>query len=166
MKKIMILMAMIFALSGASFGAGASDDPCKALAGGGGNGGGGGGGMPSVLCSGDGPKLELASGEAYWLVGKFKGETAGVNYFEVDLDSQPWLATKYRTSVPYYAVDLGEFNAPKVGQRVKVAVRAQIRVAPKKNTKTYGYDIVLKLLADPTKVDEKNRPLPRSGVNH
>ena len=160
MKRIMILLGMTFTLSMVSFAAGASDDPCKALAGGGGGNGGGGGGMPSVLCSGDGPKLELASGEAYWLIGKFKAEANGVNYFEVDLDVQPWLATKYRTSVPYYAVDLGEFTAPKPGQRVKVAVRAQIRVAPKKNTKTYGYDIVLKLLADPTNVAEKNRPLP------
>ncbi len=63
-------------------------------------------------------KLELADGETYTLIGRFVTREGNL-WFQVDLDSHPWLANQKRKDFPFYRV---------IGTRVDlepVVVRAE-----------------------------------------
>lgn len=74
------------------------------------------------------PKMELASGEVYSLVGKVKVFRSQV-YFEIDFNSHPYLESRARKEMPFYPLKGSIAYWKKFeGQRVKVSFEARGRI--------------------------------------
>ncbi len=92
---------------------------------GGGGEGGGSGGFPSPFsCQLLGPKFELASGEAYSLIGRIYVKD-GYGLLYIDYRAHPWLANQERRGSPYYLIQgLTPLDLERLHNRT-VRVRAQ-----------------------------------------
>lgn len=94
------------------------------------------------------PKMELADGEYYNLVGVVKF-ISGMPWFQVDLNVHKWLANNKRKTVPFYPVmNMGSNWKQYEGQYVQVLVKAIGRVKTT-DSGTAFYSISLAAMGDP-----------------
>ncbi|MBY0469565.1 hypothetical protein K2X30_00240 [bacterium] len=109
----------------------------------------GGGEIPTPLDVGPG-KMELADGEKYNLYGRIVTTTAGVVYFEVDLNLHRALANQKRVRFPYYPIADGyQFDLSRFKNKlVKIYVEAKMQVLMSTEGETSPV-IFLKLLSEP-----------------
>jgi len=70
-------------------------------------------------------KFDLANGEEYNLIGWIHARPDGKTEFEIDLESQPWLATSARRSDPFIRIGGVSRMSTYAGKKVSIKVTAE-----------------------------------------
>lgn len=98
-------------------------------------------------------KFDLAEGETYILNGTVVKKDSKY-YFQIDFESQPYLATPNRIANPYFAIDASDFDLiRKVGSGELVQMAVVIKkIVSEISTVTYAKTESLDILAPPVTI--------------